>query len=222
MIRAQSCDIGQCRKRDVLRKVRFDVLHHFLLLPAGEATTNRPLGEASAAVETQQLVHEYDAQRLHILLLPGPRIHGLRFELERGFPQVVVEEEESWRELAFGETQFGIDQRTVRIDVEIGDACQLARLLPAAKPVAGGHEGQLPVELLQGRPRQAFDERFAVVALAALAHDQELYSNGSRLTTSTASVWIPFHVAMRRRAISEGANCTTGRGWASKRRPIRS
>src|SRR5262245_12085995 len=105
---------------------------------------------------------------------PGPGFTACALSLNAVSQQVVVEEEESWRELAFGETQFGIDQRTVRIDVEIGDACQLARLLPAAKPVAGRHEGQLPVELLQGRPWQAFDERFAVVALAALAHDQEM------------------------------------------------
>src|SRR5215472_12621911 len=123
MIRAQSCDVGQCRQRDVVRKMFLDVLRHFLLLPAGQAAANRPLGEAGTVVETQKLVHEHDAQRLYVLLLP----------------------------------------RSARSHM-------ISRWHGALKPAW----------------------------------------NGSRRTTSTVSVRIPFHAAMRRRAISEGANCTTG------------
>src|SRR6516164_5236662 len=174
MIRAQSCDVSQCRQRDIVRKMFLDVLRHFLLLPAGQAAANRPLGEAGTVVETQKLVHEHDAQRLYVLLLPRAWIDRLRFELERGLPQVVVEEEEPWRELAFGETQRGVDQRSAWIDVEIGDACQLARLVPGGEPVTGGNEAQCPAELLERGARQSLHQRLAVVPLGALAHDQQM------------------------------------------------
>src|SRR5207247_4837477 len=122
---AQSCDFGQCRQRDVFQEVLLDVLRHFLLLPAGKAAANWLLYGGSTAVETQELVYQDDAECLRILLFPRARIDGLRFELKRGFPQVVIEEEEPWRELAFGEMQLGVDQWAARIDVEIGDTCQL-------------------------------------------------------------------------------------------------
>src|SRR5215831_2622081 len=103
------------------------------LLPAGKAAANRPLCAARAIVETQQLVHEHDAQRLYILLLPGVWIDCLRFELERGLPQGMVEEEKPRHEFALGEPQLGVDQRAARVDVEVGDARQLARLVPAGE-----------------------------------------------------------------------------------------
>src|SRR5215831_7674911 len=105
---------------------------------------------------------------------PAPGYDRLRFELERGLPQVVVEEEEPRRELAFGETQLGVDQRSSRIDVEIGDACQLARLVPGGEPVTGGNEAQCPAELLERGARQSLHQRLAVVPLGALAHDQQM------------------------------------------------
>src|SRR6516164_9147653 len=86
----------------------------------------------------------------------------------------MVEEEKPRHELAFGEPQLGVDQRAARVDVKVGDARQLARLVPAGEPVTGGNEAQCPAELLERGARQPFYQRLAVVALGALAHDQQM------------------------------------------------
>src|SRR5258708_38776154 len=67
-----------------------------------------------------------------------------------------------------------IDARSARIDVEISDARQHPRFLPAEKPVTGGYEAQLAAEITQRRFRQALKQRLAVVPLLALAHDEHV------------------------------------------------
>ena len=183
---AQPHDVGQRGQRNVVREVLLDVLRNLLLLPAGEPASNvLPFG-SGAVVETQQLVHHHDAERLGILALIDTRILGLRLELGGCLPQVLVEEEQTRLELPFGKTQLGVDQWAAWIDVEVGDARQHPRLLPAEKPVAGGNEAQLPAEIVQGRRRQTFDQCLAVIPLRAFGHDQQMmgrpipYSNGSR------------------------------------------
>jgi hypothetical protein len=68
-----------------------------------DTAANWLLYQGSVAVETQEFVYQDDAEGLRILLLPGVRIEGLCFEFKRGFPQVMVKEEEPWREHGFGE-----------------------------------------------------------------------------------------------------------------------
>ena len=48
------------------------------------------------------------------------------------------------------------------------------RSLPAEIPVAGRNEAQSAAERVQGRLRQAFDHGLAVIALSALAHDEQM------------------------------------------------
>src|SRR5260221_10972474 len=67
-----------------------------------------------------------------------------------------------------------IDARSARIDVEISDARQHSRFLPAEKPAASGYEAQLAAEFTQRRFRQALKQRLAVVPLLALAHDEHV------------------------------------------------
>ena len=112
----------------------------------------RPRGN-DTVVETQQFMHQHDAERLGMLPLTQRGIVGQRLELARGLPQVLIEEEEAGLELGFGETQFGIDQRPARIDVEVREARQRARLLPAEEPVAGRNEAQFVAEFVQPRFR---------------------------------------------------------------------
>src|SRR5882757_6999305 len=147
MIGAQSDNVGQRRQRNIFWKMLLDVLCDFLLLPACEAAANDVLFSNSAVtVEAQELVHQHDAEGFGVLLLSEPRLLRLRLELHCGFPQILVEKEQPWLEFRIGETQLGIDQRTTRIDIEIGHARQAARLLPAAEPVSGRHEAQFAAE----------------------------------------------------------------------------
>src|SRR5882757_5336843 len=102
-------------------------------------------------------MREHDAERFGILPLSGTRHLGLRLELGCSFPQVPVEEEQTRLEFDLGEMQVRVDQRTERIDVEIGNAGQHPRLLPTKKAVTCRNEAQLPAELVQRGCGQTFD-----------------------------------------------------------------
>jgi hypothetical protein len=150
------------------------VLRQSFPLPAGQTAAEAGLGGDRAVVETQEFVHEQQAEELRVLPLIGRGTLRLCVELLRRLPQVAFEEVQARLELGFGKIEPRIHPRSARIDVEIGDARQRSRLLPAEVAMAGRHEAQLAAELSQGRPRQAFDEGLAVIPLSAFTHDQQM------------------------------------------------
>src|SRR5262245_43373440 len=115
-----------------------------------------------------------DAQRFDIGLLGSTRILQLRLQLQRSLPDIEIEKEQAWLEFDFGETKFGAEQWTQRIDVEECAARQGARLLPTIEPVSGRDEAHPPAPRPTIGPRQSVDERFTVVALGAFGRDQQM------------------------------------------------
>ena len=71
------------------------------------------------------------------------------------------------------EAQFRIAQRTARINIEIGDASEHARFLPAAISAVRGDEGELAARIVQVRSK-AFDLRLAVVAGRLLVRHRQM------------------------------------------------
>src|SRR5262249_30263954 len=136
--------------------------------------TNALLRSDGTVVETQQLVREHDAERFGVLPVTRPGGASLRLELLRRFPQILVEEVQARLELGLGELQLGIEHRPARIDVEVGDARERPRFLPAGNPVPGRNEAQPAAELVQGGLWQALDDRLAVIALSTFAHDEQV------------------------------------------------
>jgi len=98
----------------------------------------------------------------------------LRLELERGLPDVVVEEEQPRRECDFGESQIRIGKRSLRIDVDKRAAREHPRILPAVKAMAGGNEAQLAAELALRRALETLHHGFAILALGALGGDEHV------------------------------------------------
>src|SRR5262249_3170366 len=104
----------------------------------------------------------------------GAAVLDLAFELDRRVPEAGIVEEQLRLERDLAEVELGIEQRTAGIDVEVGRARERARLLPATERPAGGHEGQLVIEVVPGGPRQALDESLAIAALTAIGCNQQM------------------------------------------------
>src|SRR5215469_8157634 len=132
--------------------MRVDVLGQFLLLPGGQPSAQLRVGDRTAVIHANELVRQGDAERVHIDALGSAWMLELRLELQRGRPNVAVEEEQSWTEIDVGEAELG-EQRAARVDVEERAAQQAARLLPAVEAVASRHERHLAIPLAAARPR---------------------------------------------------------------------
>src|SRR5215470_1062294 len=91
-------------------------------------------------VHARELMRQGDAECIDIGLLGSTRILQLRLQLQRSFPDIEIEKEQAWLEFDFGETKFGAEQRTQRIDVKECAARQGTRLLPAIEPVSARDE----------------------------------------------------------------------------------
>ena len=126
----------------------------------------------AAALEPRELVDQHGSERLGVG--GGAGVLHLRLELESGFPDVVVGEEQPRREFDLGELEVGVRERSLRIDVEKGAAREHARILPAVKAVVGGNEAQLAAEFALRRTLEAFHDGFAVFALGPLGCDQHV------------------------------------------------
>src|SRR6516164_8265554 len=118
----------------------FDILPQLLLLPVREASARVRRERRSILVHARELMRQGDTQRFDIGLLRSTRILQLRLQLQRSFPDIDIEKEQAWLEFDFGETKFGAEQRTQRVNVEECAASQGARLLPAIEPVSGRDE----------------------------------------------------------------------------------
>ena len=82
-------------------------------------------------------MREDEAQGLHIARRPGPL--DLQLDFECGVPDVGIEEEQPRLEVDFRESQFRINQRAGRIDIQIGGAPEDERILPTIKTTPRGN-----------------------------------------------------------------------------------
>src|ERR1700752_3515102 len=102
------------------------------------------------------------------------RVLDHRLELESGLPEIAIVKEQARLEFDLVKPQRGIGERPARIDVEVGCTRQYARPLPSAEVVPGGNESQLVREIAQGRPRQAFNKGFPVIALGDFCRNEQV------------------------------------------------
>jgi len=118
MIRAQLHEIGQHVERNVPRKVLFHEIHDALLLPphksarAVDASWRR-----SCAIETQEFVRQQTRKYVGIHTIAGVDAADLRLELADGFPNIPVLEQQPRLQFGLCESQIGIDQDRLWIDV---------------------------------------------------------------------------------------------------------
>src|SRR5262249_33826804 len=96
----------------------FDILRQLLLLPVREPSARVRRERRGILVHARELMRQGDAQRFDIGLLGSTRILQLRLQLQRSFPDIDIEKEQAWLEFDFGETKFGAEQRTQRVNVE--------------------------------------------------------------------------------------------------------
>src|SRR6201988_4498394 len=102
------------------------------------------------------------------------RVLDRRLELESGLPEIAIVKEQARLEFDLLKPQRGTGGRPARIDVEVGCPRQYARHLPSAEVVPGGNESQLVREIAQGRPRQAFNKGFPVIALGDFCRNEQV------------------------------------------------
>src|SRR5690349_11125445 len=175
---AQPRDLGERRERHVLREVLLDEFRDPMALPSRKPAAviiRVELAACLTSIETKKLVGKQDAQGFCILLPPDSRLAAaLVPELRCDGPQTGVAEIQARLELGLGKAQLWIEQRAARIDDEISDPREHARTLPAVEAVPAWDEAQAAADVPQGRLRQALDQRLAVVALAALDHDEQM------------------------------------------------
>src|SRR5450755_1015674 len=121
-------------------------------------------------------MHQHEAKGLGILTACWVGIADLGFELERGVPNRLIEEEQARPDRAAGVTGFWIEQRVLKVDIGVGDARKHARRLPSIEPVPGRHQAELAVELAQCRSRQAVDQRLAVLPFCSFVGNKQMAS----------------------------------------------
>src|SRR5215469_15744063 len=134
--------------------MRVDVLGQFLLLPGGQPSAQLRVGDRTAVIHANELVRQGDAERVHIDALGSAWMLELRLELQRGRPNVAVEEEQSGPEVDLGKAELG-EQRAGGIYIDERAAQQAARFLPAVEAAARRDERHLAIPLAAARPRQA-------------------------------------------------------------------
>src|SRR6202165_2847814 len=137
MVRAEPRHFGKGRERNVVGDMLLDIGGYALLLPARQAATADSPAACGVAVDANELVRQYDAERFGVLPVHRARVFGLRLELECGLPEVAIEKEQARLALDFGKPQRGIGERSARIDVKIGRTRQHARPLRSAEVMAG-------------------------------------------------------------------------------------
>src|SRR5882757_2372272 len=165
---------GEGGERDVVGDMLLDISGHPLLLPARKAATIDRLAACSTTVDANQLVHQRDAERFGVLPVHRARVLDLRLQLESGLQEIAIVKEQARLELDLVEPQRGIGERPARIDVEPGCTRQRARSVPSADVMPGRDEGQLVREIAQGRPGQACNKGFTVVALPELWSNEQM------------------------------------------------
>src|SRR5262249_49936527 len=94
-----------------------DISGQLLLLPGGQPSAQLRVGGRTAVIDAHELVRQGDAERVHIDALRSAWMLELRLELQRGRPNVAVEEEQSGTEIDVGEAEIG-EQRAAWVDVE--------------------------------------------------------------------------------------------------------
>src|SRR5258708_21035509 len=174
MVWAEPRQISEGREQDIVGDMLLDIGGHPLLLPARKpATTNRP-PTCTVTIDAYELVRQHDAERFGVLPVHRARVLDQRLELEGGLPEGAIVKKQPRLEFDLAEAQRGIGERPARIDVEISCARQRARFLRSAEIMSGRNEGQLAREIAQGRPGQAFNKGFTVVALCELCRNEQM------------------------------------------------
>src|SRR6476660_3750635 len=95
MIKAQINEFCQSRQRNVLREMLLDEFDNALLLPCGQAAANRSRRGGCRSFQSEELVHQHEAQGLRIFAAPRVGIADLGLELERGVPHGLIEAEQA-------------------------------------------------------------------------------------------------------------------------------
>src|ERR1700722_13998504 len=125
----------------------FDEFRHAFLLPPRQAATKPRRRAGYGSFRSDEFVHQRKAQGFGILAARRIRIPDFGLEFECGVPHRLIEEEQTRDDPAEGDANFGIKQPVLQIDVEIGDARQYPRRLPAVETMSRRYEAQLAIEL---------------------------------------------------------------------------
>ena len=127
----------------------------FVARPPAPARAGR--GCRGIAVEAHELMRQYGAERLGISAMAAASASDGVFNLSAVCQSPSSSKNRRGLDSISGEAEFGIDRERARIDVEIADIHQGARILPAAEFEPRRNEGQLMREIAQGGLWQSLD-----------------------------------------------------------------
>ena len=210
MVGAQPRELGQGRKRDLLREVILDVGRDGALLPGREPAPDRGSATAAALIEAHELMRQHGAEGFAIEPIVLLRVFDQGLELDGHVPQGGVFEEQARRESRAGDPGVGIKRKRCRIEIEIRRTGETAWLLPIIEFMAGGHENQLALVVSQGRARQALDEGDSIAALAAFEEGEEV----DRRTEAAFDLAAPRRVhGLRRHPVQRHGTALHDIGW---------
>ena len=60
MVEAEINELGESCQRNVFRKMLLDEFYHALLLPRGQAATNRPCRSRCSSLQSKELMHQHE------------------------------------------------------------------------------------------------------------------------------------------------------------------
>src|SRR5712671_2002585 len=95
MIKAQIDEFCESRQRNVLREMLLDEFDHAFLLPCWQAAAHRSRCGGCRSFQSEELVHQHQAQGVRIFAAPRVGIADLGLELKRGVPDGLIEEEQA-------------------------------------------------------------------------------------------------------------------------------
>ena len=144
------------------------------LLPGGEPAAHMRVDGGRPGVEAHELVRQDDAEGSEIGAAVGAGMLDQPHELACRVRQCRVLEEQPRGQRAGRGDRAESRRHAGRIEIEVDEARQKARLLPFMVLVAGRHQGQLAPRVAQPRSRQAFDEGVAIAAHALIADGEKM------------------------------------------------
>ena len=95
MIEAQIDKFCESRQRNFLREMLFDEFDHPFLLPCWQTAASRSRRGGCRSFQSEELVHQHEAQGIRIFAAPRIGIPDFRLELERGVPDGLIEEKQA-------------------------------------------------------------------------------------------------------------------------------
>src|ERR1700688_4632596 len=120
----------------------------------------------------QQFVREYHAERLRVARTSGLAAFHQRLDLQHGMPETHALKVQPRRKRSDSISSLRVNQRGLRIDMDIGHPRRNIQIAPLAKSTPRRHESERLVKDLTIRLRYPIDHRHPSTACETLMRNQ--------------------------------------------------